>query len=183
MDGGWWPERQGEWVSGRVEDVGGFQVALLSAKRSEWSCSTVNEPHPPPSLSQVNLSSSSSSFPLHQHYHQHQLFQVIILISHLSSVSASPETPALSIQAVLTTPPLAHIILLPHDTLPSILSQAHQTICPRAATAMQFALTSESVERCREMCSSCVKRGMPSYGLGLSMRTSRVADATPFLLL
>lgn len=151
MDGGWWPERQGEWESGRVEDVGSFQVALLSAKRSEWSCST-NHTLPDPSLSlslsQVNLSSSSSSFPLHQHHHQHQLFQVIILISHLSSVSASP---ALSIQAALTTPPLAHIILLPHDTLPSILSQAHQTIRPRAATAMHFALTSESVERCREM--------------------------------
>lgn len=153
MNGGWWPERQGEWERGRVEDVGSFQVALLSAKRSESSCST-NHILPDPSLSpslKVNLSSSSSSFPLHQHHHQHQQFQVIILISHLSSVSASPETSALSIQAVLTIPPLAHIILLPHHTLPSILSQAHQPIRPRAATAMRFALTSESVERCREM--------------------------------
>lgn len=83
MDGGWWPERQGEWESGRVEDVGSFQVALLSAKRSESSCSTNHTSLPDPSLS------PSLRLTFHLLHHPSPFINIIININSFKSSFSS----------------------------------------------------------------------------------------------
>lgn len=77
--------RVGECQSGRVptlEDVGSFQVALLSAKRSEWSCST-NHTLPDPSLS------PSLRLTFHLLHHPSPFINIIININSFKSSFSS----------------------------------------------------------------------------------------------